>query len=97
MSLDLIKNKVRRFLSSKEPEVICISGRWGVGKTFAWMMWLKDAQRRKEIALKNYSYVSLFGITSLDEFRYSIFENSVNSDEIGIQPSLETLPFPSKG
>ena len=91
MSLKLVESEVRRFLSTKEPEVICLSGRWGVGKTFAWKRYLKDAQAAQTIGLKRYSYVSLFGVNSLDELKYSIFENSVDSTEIGIEPNLETL------
>jgi hypothetical protein len=91
VSIKLVENEIRRFLSSSEPEVTCITGRWGVGKTFAWKKYLSDASAKKEIALDRYSYVSLFGINSLEEFKYSIFENSVKSSEIGIEPSLETL------
>jgi hypothetical protein len=91
VSIKLIESEIRRFLSTSDPEVICISGRWGVGKTFAWNKFLKEAQASKGIALKRYSYVSLFGVNSLDEFKYSVFENSVKTDEIGIEPSLETL------
>jgi hypothetical protein len=43
------------------------------------------------IALNNYAYVSLFGVNSLEEFKYSICENSVTSSDIGVEPSLETL------
>lgn len=91
VSIDLIETEIRRFLSTDEPEVICISGKWGVGKTFAWNRYLRDAQANNSIKLKRYSYVSLFGINSLEELKYSIFENSVRSDEIGVEPSLETL------
>jgi hypothetical protein len=91
MSTDLIENEIRTFLSSKEPEVICISGRWGVGKTFAWNRNVKDAHASKRIALDAYSYVSLFGINSLEELKYSIFENSVKRSAIGIEASLDAL------
>jgi hypothetical protein len=91
VSIELVENEIRRFLATEEPEVICISGHWGIGKTFAWNRYLKDAQTKGTIALKRYSYVSLFGVNSLDEFKYSIFENSVRSEDIGIEPSLETL------
>jgi hypothetical protein len=91
MSIELVENEIRRFISTKEPEVISISGHWGVGKTFAWNLYLKDAQRKDKIALKKYSYVSLFGVNSLDEFKYAVFENSVSSSDIGVEPSLDTL------
>jgi len=91
VSTKLVEIEVRRFLSTKEPEVICITGRWGVGKTFAWNRYLQGLQSQGGIALARYSYVSLFGVNSLDELRYSIFENSVKSSGINIEPSLETL------
>jgi hypothetical protein len=89
MSIALIEQEIKRFLSTEDPEAMCFSGRWGVGKTFAWNRFLKDMQGK--IALKNYSYVSLFGVNSLDELKYSIFENSVGSSAVGLEPSLETL------
>jgi hypothetical protein len=36
VSITFVEKEIRRFLSSDEPEVICVSGQWGVGKTFAW-------------------------------------------------------------
>src|SRR5579883_563259 len=91
MSLELIESEVRRFLVGTEPEVLRITGRWGVGKTFAWKSWLTEAQTEpKGIGLKHYSYVSLFGITSLEELRFAIFENSVSTDG-PLEPSLSTL------
>ncbi len=91
MSVQLVRQEVDRFLSTKDPEVISISGRWGVGKTFAWNCYLDDARRKRQIALGRYSYVSLFGVNSLDELKYSIFENSVMSSTAGLEPSVETL------
>lgn len=91
MSIELVVSEIRRFLSTAEPEVICISGRWGVGKTFAWNQYLKEAQANEKIALDRYSYVSLFGVNSLDELKYAVFENSLKTSEIGIGPSLGTL------
>jgi hypothetical protein len=90
MALELIESEIRRFLSTAVPEVICIRGRWGVGKTFAWNKYVREARTQQKIALKRYSYVSLFGITSLDDFKFSIFENIVRSDK-ETEPSLETL------
>lgn len=96
MSIKLVESEIRRFLSTDDPEVVCISGQWGVGKTFAWNRYLKEAQREHKITLPRYSYVSLFGINSLDELKYSIFENTVQSSNVGIRPSLETLQSNTK-
>src|SRR5271168_178813 len=91
MSIEIVKDQIRRFLSSDEPEVICVSGRWGVGKTYAWNQYLKDAHDGADIALKRYSYVSLFGLNSLDELKYAIFENSVKSSDVGVELTLKAL------
>jgi uncharacterized protein YaaR (DUF327 family) len=91
MSIQLLENEIQRFLSSRRPEVISITGHWGVGKTFAWKHYLSRAHADGEIALNRYSYVSLFGINSLEEFKYAVFENSVRESAIGVEPSLETL------
>ncbi len=91
MSTELINAEISKFLRSKEPEVLCIRGRWGVGKTYAWKDQLKQAQAAREIALPRYSYVSLFGINSLDELKQAIFE-SVVSLMYGLpDANLETL------
>ena len=92
VSLQLVENEIRRLLSDKQPEVVCISGQWGVGKTYAWRKFLGHAKDRiNGIALGSYSYVSLFGISSLDELKYALFANTVSSGDIGIEPSLDTL------
>gem|GEM_PF-5783593 len=35
-SLDIVKEQVTAFLKRSKPEVLCISGAWGVGKTHLW-------------------------------------------------------------
>jgi hypothetical protein len=91
MSLALIKTEIQRFLAQTEPAVLCVTGAWGVGKTFAWKRYLQESQTRDAIGLDKYAYISLFGNNSLDELKYSIFENTIGAKEIGIEPSLETL------
>jgi len=91
MSLDNVKRELSRFLESKEPEVLVLKGPWGVGKTYAWNKILKKAQDAGEIGLEKYSYVSLFGINSLDAFKFSIFEQQIGTKLIGMEPSLETF------
>ena len=92
MSLERVEKEIRRLLANKEPEVICISGLWGVGKTFAWRKFLQEAKDRTNgIALGSYSYVSLFGISTLDDLKNALFANTVTSRDIGIEPGLDTL------
>jgi hypothetical protein len=91
MSVEVIKHQIFQFLSSDEPEVMAIKGEWGVGKTFSWKKFLKEASSANKINLDRYSYVSLFGINSLDAFKYSIFENVVKRELIGTEASIETF------
>lgn len=91
MTLDIFRNEIFRFLESKTPEVLAIKGAWGVGKTFIWNQLLAEAKRDNKISFNKYSYVSLFGVGSLESFRYSIFEQQINTNLIGTEPSLETF------
>ncbi len=76
MSIRLVRKEIERFLESSEAEVICVKGKWGVGKTFTWNEYLKQAKGNKKVGLPHYSYVSLFGQNSIEELKYSIFENT---------------------
>ncbi|MEJ1463524.1 MAG: hypothetical protein RPU15_09660 [Candidatus Sedimenticola sp. (ex Thyasira tokunagai)] len=91
MSVEVIKDQIFQFLSSDEPEVMAIKGEWGVGKTFSWKKFLKEASSGNKINLERYSYVSLFGINSLEAFKYTIFENIVKREIIGTEASIETF------
>jgi hypothetical protein len=73
---ELVQNEIARFLSTTAPEVLCITGEWGIGKTFTWQRMLDQAVASKRLGLTRYAYVSLFGIESLDGLKLAIFENS---------------------
>ena len=91
MSIKTIKQQINKFISHDTPEVMAIKGAWGVGKTYAWNEFLLNAKKENRVALEKYSYVSMFGINSLDAFKYAIFENVVNSDLIGSGANVETF------
>lgn len=90
-STRLIEKELQRFLTSAEPEVICIKGAWGVGKSYAWNCAIEKAKAEGSVALKRYAYVSLFGVNTLEQFKNSIFENTVHGKNIGTEPDLKTL------
>ncbi|WNG18304.1 hypothetical protein [Cystobacter fuscus] len=75
-STELIQEELARFLSTKDPEVLCVSGEWGVGKTFIWQAMLDKAKQKRMLGLMRYAYVSLFGIGSLESLKFTMFENS---------------------
>ena len=91
MSVDLVKTEIARFLKDDRPGVLCIRGKWGVGKTHAWKEALKAALSEKRLGLLKYAYVSLFGLNSLEAFKYAVFENSQNIEK-GVRDTVfETL------
>lgn len=81
MSTRLVRAEISRFLGSNVPEVLCIRGKWGVGKTYAWMTFLAAAQEAGSVVADDYAYVSLFGLNSLDELRFSIAVNTVSTPQ----------------
>jgi hypothetical protein len=91
MSVQLVRDEIARFLARRDAEVLCVRGKWGVGKTYTWSKALEAAQQSSVIKLPRYSYVSLFGVNSLDELKFSIFENVITLDRGVRKADLETL------
>lgn len=91
MSVEIIKDQIFHFLASDKPEVMAIKGEWGVGKTFSWKKFLIEAKSNDKIKLDRYSYVSLFGINSLEAFKYAIFENVVKREIIDTDANITTF------
>lgn len=91
MSINLLAIELKRFLGSRNPEVICITGKWGVGKTHAWRTYLRQAQVEGSIKLQRYAYVSMFGRNSLDDVRSAIVEGTLDSREIDVMPNFASL------
>lgn len=87
MPVDLVKQQIQRFLATDTPEVLAIKGGWGVGKTFSWDKYIEEF--KDECALKSYSYVSLFGINSIDELKQTAFLNTVDTKRIGESPNIK--------
>ncbi|MCQ1572723.1 hypothetical protein NFO65_18500 [Neorhizobium galegae] len=93
MSIKILRSEIARFLSTEDAEVLVVKGAWGVGKTFAWKALLAEATDQGKFKLKNYSYVSLFGLNSLEDLRYSIFENTVPIARSADGPDESTFAF----
>ncbi|MEJ0022892.1 MAG: hypothetical protein WDN76_05215 [Alphaproteobacteria bacterium] len=91
MSIEIARKEIARFLASSDPEVLCISGQWGVGKTYTWNHLLRASQTANKIALDGYSYVSLFGLNSVAELKQAIFENRVSSADVEARPNLASV------
>lgn len=64
------------FLSSSDA-VLVLRGNWGVGKTYFWKEFIRRRIERQTLQQVAYSYISLFGKTSLADVRASIFQSGV--------------------
>jgi len=91
VSLEIVKKVTKDFLKKKTPEVLAIKGEWGTGKTYTWNKIIKNAKNNRKLALNKYSYVSLFGINSLEALKLAIFEQTIDPELIEKGVSLETL------
>ena len=89
MSVQEVREVVRNFLSQTENEVLAIKGTWGVGKTYAWHRFVSEL--KATIKPKIYSYVSLFGITSIADLRMAILSNSIPTEGIGSRMMLSSV------
>ncbi len=75
ISADTTNAEIARFLKGNDPGVLCITGKWGVGKTFLWRQTIEGLSKTGGLDITTYSYVSLFGLTSLDDVKFALFEN----------------------
>ncbi|MBY0354194.1 MAG: ATP-binding protein [Rickettsiales bacterium] len=89
--ISIVEEQIYKILKTDTPEVIAIRGAWGTGKTTAWKRYLKQAKNRGEISLKKYSYVSLFGVNSIEALKFALFERSTEGESFGEEPSLENF------
>ncbi|KGD83546.1 hypothetical protein HA47_11520 [Pantoea stewartii subsp. indologenes] len=91
MSIKSIKSQIDFFLSKSEPSVMAIKGDWGIGKTYAWNKYLIEARKENRVPCGKYSYVSLFGIKTIEQLKEAIFSNAVPNEHAGEQPSLQSF------
>lgn len=89
MSTEQVKNELRRFLKAEDKLAICVSGKWGVGKTHTWDALLDEAFKSGSVKPPRYAYVSLFGLESLNDVRRSLFENTVEAASFKLAQPFE--------
>ncbi len=92
MSIKKVQKVIEAFIANNQPEVLSIKGGWGVGKTYFWDSIIKDAANKsKNNSFTHYAYVSLFGITSLEELKSTLFEQITEKSHIGEKISIDNL------
>ncbi len=89
MGTEQVRKEITRFLKSDETLTLCLSGKWGVGKTHTWETLLREAFDNGTVKPKTYAYASLFGLESLKDVRKTVFENTVGSAAFTEKKPLE--------
>lgn len=73
--MQIVKQSLDVFFSS-DMQVAVVKGKWGVGKTYLWNEYIKEFIKSPQCKQVAYSYISLFGKTSLKDVKQSIFHSS---------------------
>jgi hypothetical protein len=81
--MEILKKSVDSFFESKD-RVLVVKGAWGVGKTYFWDTYIAERMDKNDLSQIAYSYISLFGKTTLDDVRTSIFHRAkpISSSEV---------------
>lgn len=87
--IESIKLTLKNFATEETNSSIVLKGAWGTGKTFLWEQIVNSEGKR--FKNRNYSYVSLFGISTLKDLKRALFENKVFRENANAKPSAETL------
>jgi KAP family P-loop domain len=91
MSLEIFTKAIKEFVSSNTAEVLSIKGGWGVGKTYFWNHFISTNRNELKHPFEKYAYVSLFGISTLEELKFAIFEHLVDKNQVGKKINIEML------
>ena len=73
MSIKIIEEQIKNFLSNDTPEIMSINGAWGIGKTYTRKKYFNECKEAKKIVLEKYAYISLFGIEDIQQLKFELF------------------------
>lgn len=90
MSLQKTKEQLIQLLGQTDNSVIALSGKWGTGKTHLWNEVKAGSDDDK---IKNALYVSLFGLSSIDQVKRKLIETAIPGVEShgGVFDGLKSL------
>jgi len=91
MSSSRALTEFHRCLDSQEPQILSISGLWGVGKTYAWRTAINKHRKSGSLPMNRYAYASAFGIRSLEELKAAVFQSTVRLDRGEIEPTVRSF------
>jgi hypothetical protein len=73
MSTAIVRNVILDFIRNDSPAVLVLRGAWGVGKTHFWKSCISE---NPQASRGSYSYVSMFGISTIQQLQLSAFINA---------------------
>ena len=76
MSLEITRTHLIQLLDDRDNKVVALSGKWGTGKSHLWRV-VKDASTDEKV--NGALYVSLFGLTSIDQMKKKLIEMIISS------------------
>lgn len=90
MSIAKTREQLIRLLNQADDRVIALSGRWGTGKTH---LWNEVKTESGDARVKNALYVSLFGLSSIDQVKRKLIESAIPGAEShgGMLDGLKSL------
>jgi hypothetical protein len=90
MSLAKTKTQLIKLLAQPDNNVIALSGKWGTGKTHLWNEVKKETP---DDTVQNALYVSLFGLSSVDQVKRKLIERAIRGVEshCGIFDGMKNL------
>lgn len=80
MSLEKTKKQLLDLLSRADNKVIALSGKWGTGKTH---LWNEVKRESSEEEVKKALYVSLFGLSTIDQLKRKLMEGALPNAALG--------------
>lgn len=92
-TVEKIEEKLLSLINQKDSFAIALKGEWGIGKTHFWKSFYKNNHDKFKIG--KYSYVSLFGIDSLESFKYQIgmYAHDTNQKKDYLSPLKKTFSY----
>ncbi|MGX0133675.1 P-loop NTPase fold protein [Cupriavidus metallidurans] len=80
MSLEKTKKQLIELLENVDNQVVALSGKWGTGKTHLWNEVKAESQ---DVKIKKALYVSLFGLSSIDQVKRKLMEGALPDAAVG--------------
>lgn len=69
-NVENLKKKLLKLINNKDSFAIALTGEWGIGKTRFWNEFYEE--NHINLGVNKYSYVSLFGIDSIEALKFEI-------------------------